>query len=144
PLRRPSGRLVYGTPYLSAREVSLQPARASRAARQLVDGRTTADACGGSPTRFRRAGRSAKPRVGNFESAGTSSVLHARDFGRIHCPLLDGCSLPDADALPSARQIQLQGFEGNAMKLFAWYRALTVVGLSALGAAPQFAAEPRH
>jgi hypothetical protein len=30
------------------------------------------------------------------------------------------------------------------MKLFAWYRALTVVGLSALGAAPQFATEPRH
>jgi outer membrane protein TolC len=30
------------------------------------------------------------------------------------------------------------------MKLFASYRALTVVGLSALGAAPQFAAEPRH
>jgi len=30
------------------------------------------------------------------------------------------------------------------MKLFVWYRALTVVGLSALGAAPQFAAEPRH
>ncbi len=30
------------------------------------------------------------------------------------------------------------------MKLFAWHRALTVVGLSALGAALQFAAEPRH
>jgi len=30
------------------------------------------------------------------------------------------------------------------MKLFAWYRALTVVALSVLGAAPQFAAEPRH
>ncbi len=30
------------------------------------------------------------------------------------------------------------------MKIFAWYRALIVVGLSALGAAPQFAAAPRH
>jgi hypothetical protein len=30
------------------------------------------------------------------------------------------------------------------MKIFAWERALIAAGLSALAAAPQFAAEPRH
>ena len=82
--------------------------------------------------------------IGHSQPAGAGAGLHAGDIRWIHPDRLDGGRLSIADAAPAAREVQLQGFEENAMNRAILFRALAIAGIAGSSAVPQYAADVRH